>query len=175
LADALSTGISPTPVSRIADIVLNAGSIWAGLAILSGYRARSLRGAALAGPSSLMAAVAAYYAFGVTFGDRAFLGLAAISPTVRVWAVIAVVVGPGLGVVGYLIRRPGATGLAAVLVWPAGAIIEMVVVRRLDLHSFAVDPVLAWTQAAVASIGMAVIVEILVLARRPAARSGTGG
>jgi hypothetical protein len=64
------------------------------------------------------------------------------------WALLAVVVGPVLGLAGALVRRPGPVGLIAVLVVPVGVVVEMVGLRRLSGETFAVDPALAWAQAA---------------------------
>ena len=119
-----------------------------------------------------MAAVAGYYAFGVLAGDRTDVGFAGVSGAVRMWALLAFVVGPVLGLAGALISRPGLVGLVALLVVPIGIVVEMLGVRRLSGETFAVDPTLAWAQAvmvaaAVLGAGSALVVRL----RRPAAQS----
>jgi hypothetical protein len=75
-SDVVAGGLHPAAAARCVAMVANAGSVWAGLAVLAG-RAVSPRGhtrlgvrAAGAGLAALLETVAAYYAYGLAFGDR---------------------------------------------------------------------------------------------------------
>jgi Family of unknown function (DUF6518) len=164
-ADVLAGGLGEDGLWRAASMVLNAGCVWAGLAVLSGWIVGRPMVGALAGAIALLAAVGGYYAFGVAFGDRTQVGFGGLTGAVRMWGTLAIVVGPVLGVVGALIHRPPPLGLLAALVVPAGVIVEMVGLRRLGSESFAVDPALAWAQAAmvVLAIGGAATAVIAYL------------
>ena len=144
--DVVAGGIDQTGAWRALDMLLNAGSVWAGLAVLCGWLLLTPGRGAVAGLLGLACAVAGYYAYGRISGDRADVGLGGLSGVIRVWAVAAVFAGPILGGVGALIRRAGVPGLVAALVVPVGTIAEMLLVHHLDLGAFAIDPWLAWTQ-----------------------------
>ena len=141
-------GLEQDGLWRAASMVLNSGSAWAALAVVGGWLIGRPLAGAVAGTVALVAAVVGYYAFGVLAGDRTDVGFAGVSGAVRMWALLAVVVGPVLGLAGALVRRPGLIGLVAVLVVPVGVVVEMVGVRRLSGETFAVDPALASAQAA---------------------------
>jgi hypothetical protein len=145
--DVRAGGLEQDGVWRAASMVLNSGSAWAALAVVGGWLIGRPLAGAVAGTVALVAAVVGYYAFGVLAGDRTDVGLAGVSGAVRMWALLAVVVGPVLGLDGALVRRPGLIGLVAVLVVPVGVVVEMVGLRRLSSETFAVDPTLAWAQA----------------------------
>ena len=147
-ADANAGGLEPNELVRATGMVLNSGSAWAALAVVSGWLIARPVASAFAGAGALMAAVAAYYVFGVLAGDRTHVGFTGVSGVVRMWLVLAVVAGPILGLSGALARRPGLVGLVAMLVVPIGILVEMLGVRRLNGETFAVDPALAWAQAA---------------------------
>jgi hypothetical protein len=146
--DVRAGGLEQDGLWRAASMVLNSGSAWAALAVVGGWLIGRPLAGAVAGTVALVAAVVGYYAFGVLAGDRTDVGFAGVSGAVRMWALLAVVVGPVLGLAGALVRRPGLVGLVAVLVVPVGVVIEMVGLRRLSGETFAVDPALAWAQAA---------------------------
>jgi hypothetical protein len=146
--DVSAGGLEQDGLWRAASMVLNSGSAWAALAVVGGWLIGRPLAGAVAGTVALVAAVVAYYAFGVLAGDRTDVGFAGVSGAVRMWALLAVVVGPVLGLAGALVRRPGLIGLVAVLVVPVGVVVEMVGLRRLSGETFAVDPALAWAQAA---------------------------
>ena len=148
-SDTAAGGLDQTGWSRALGMVLNAGVVSAGAAVLAGWvvRRAGRSAGALAGFAVLVCAVVGYYAYGVTLGDRAGLGMAALSGVIRWWLVASVVAGPLLGTAGVLARRADLWGLAARLVVPGGALVEMVVLRRLGAETFRVDPALAWAQA----------------------------
>jgi hypothetical protein len=146
--DVRAGGLEQDGLWRAASMVLNSGSAWAALAVVGGLLIGRPLAGAVAGTVALVAAVVGYYAFGVLAGDRTSVGLAGVSGAIRMWALLAVVVGPVLGLAGALVRRPGPVGLIAVLVVPVGVVVEMVGLRRLSGETFAVDPALAWAQAA---------------------------
>jgi hypothetical protein len=58
------------------------------------------------------------------------------------------------------------------LVVPVGVVVEMVGLRRLSADTFAVDPVLAWAQAAMVAAAIVGTVAILVGRLGPAHRRG---
>lgn len=167
-SDVAAGGMDQTPVDRAVSMVLNAGFVWAGAAVLAGWllAERRLARTAVAGICTLLTAVLAYYTYGVLIGDRAAGGLDTVSGMVRLWAGAALVVGPVLGALGALCRSTGLPGVLARLVVPSGAIFEMVVLRGLDEESFRVDPVLARTQAAIVAIAALSILAAVVAARR---------
>jgi hypothetical protein len=146
--DVRAGGLEQDGLWRAASMVLNSGSAWAALAVVGGWLIGRPLAGAVGGTVALVAAVVGYYAFGVLAGDRTDVGFAGVSGAVRMWALLAVVVGPALGLAGALVRRPGMVGLVAVLVVPVGVVVEMVGLRRLSGETFAVDPALAWAQAA---------------------------
>lgn len=159
-SDIAAGGLNQTPWDRSLSMLLNAGFIWAGAAVLGGWIvARSGRRAgAAAGFAALTFAVSGYYLYGAALGDRAQGGLSALSGVIRLWLLASVVAGPLLGLVGSWTRRHDLLGLVARLVVPVGAVVEMLVVGRLGPGTFRVDPALAWTQALVvvgATVGAA--------------------
>jgi hypothetical protein len=145
--DLRAGGLEQDGLWRAASMVLNSGSVWAALAVVGGWLIGRPLAGAVAGTVALVAAVVGYFAFGVLAGDRTDVGFAGVSGAVRMWALLAVVVGPVLGLAGALVHRPGLVGLVAVLVVPVGVVVEMVGLRRLSGETFAVDPALAWAQA----------------------------
>lgn len=163
-SDTAAGGLDQTAWDRAWGMLLNAGFVWAGSAVLAGWivsRSGLVAGAA-AGFVVLVCAVGGYYTYGVTLGDRADVGLAALSGVIRLWLVASVVAGPLLGAAGVWTRRDDRLGLLARLVVPVGALAEMLVVRRLGTGTFRVDPALAWTQSfvvsgAVLGVGWAVV------------------
>lgn len=170
--DEVAGGLDQTTAARSAGMILNAGGAWAGVAVLSGRSQRRPGLSALAGALGLTAAVVAYYAFGLRWGDRVDVGLAGVTEVLRLWLTAALVVGAALGVVGGLTQRSGWVGLTAALVVPVGVVTEMLVLRRLGPDSWGADPTLAWTQSAlvvVALLGAAAAVHLkLVRAGRGA-------
>ena len=147
--DVVAGGLDQTPPWRAASMLLNAGWVWAGLAVLGGWLLATPWRGAVAGVVSLISAVAAYYCYGLVLGDRVGLGFSGLSAQVRLWLIMAVLAGPLLGLAGALAHRCGLVGLIAALVVPVGATVEMLVLRSLGSESFMIDPWQAWTQLAV--------------------------
>lgn len=155
-ADAAADGLDPAALSRVAAIVLNAGFVWAGAAVLAGWVIGSERlvGGAVAGVVVLV-----------------MLGaIGAISGTVRLWALAAVVAGPLLGVVGSLARQRDSLGYLCRIVVPVGAAVEVLIVRDLAPETFTSDPTMAWTQTGVlVAAALAIAAAVLTARREPSA------
>ena len=134
---------------RVASIALNMITAWVGAAFLVGRVARSARSAVVGGLAVLYSAVLGYYAFGATFGDRAHVGWATLSAVSIRWLVVATLVGPAFGVLGYLARRRDWFGIIATLSLPATAAVEVVGLFRISLDGFRIDPLRESTIAAV--------------------------
>lgn len=163
VADSL---IHPGPAyayTRALSMVLNAASVWAGLGILAGWLVRRPLSALLAGPLALVVAVLAYYAYGVTLGDRLGVESGEVLATGQHWILYAVLIGPVLGLIGALMRRPGWIGLLACMVLPLGVAYDMTSLHHLDAGSFRLEPV--YSSAQLATVALAVL--LVVLSRRP--------
>ncbi|WP_141725108.1 DUF6518 family protein [Micromonospora pallida] len=141
--------------AEFASLVLNAGWAWAGAAVLVGWLVSRhprpavglLRGAA-AGALTLVFATVAYYGMDVlSDGGPWWYGATGY------WLIASVLLGPVLGVVGALIRRPGPVGTLAALLVPAGAALQMVVLPP-PPDSLMAQPVrlTVWTSAAIATV-----------------------
>jgi hypothetical protein len=164
-SDMVASGLDQSPTLRAVSMILNAGSVWAGLAVLAGWIAYGRLAGPFAGIVSLWCAVLGYYGWGVLAGDRVDVGISGLSGAVRAWSIAALVLGPLFGLAGTLIRRYDIVGSLALLVVPVGALVEVFVIRRLDRESFAIDPALAWAQAAIVGaalggIAYAALVEV---------------
>jgi len=101
--------------------LVNAGAVWGGLPVLSGWLVRRRVPAAAAGMVSCLLALVVHYGAGRLLGQ--------FEPTVwadnQFWIVLAVVVGGPLGLAGATARRRvDRQGLLARLVVPAGAVLE---------------------------------------------------
>ncbi|MEU4221849.1 DUF6518 family protein [Actinoplanes sp. NPDC026623] len=141
--------------AEFASLVLDAGWAWAATAVLAGWLvsrhappvAEMLRGA-LAGGLALVFATAAYYGADLLFDGGAWWGMAT-----RYWLIGSVLFGPPLGVAGALIRLPGRTGVAAALVVPAGAALQMALLPP-PPDSLMAEPVRwsIWIAAAAATV-----------------------
>lgn len=108
---------------RVASLVVNSGAAWAGAGVLGGWLLGSaLRGLA-GGPVALVTAVVAYYLLGAAVGSETPDGSA---DQIVLFSLVALVVGPVLGVVGGTIRRRGVLGLIAALVVPLGVCAEQI-------------------------------------------------
>lgn len=136
----------------------------------AGFR-RARDAAALAGIVGLAVAVLGYYGYAVLLGDRAALSVAAVSDSIRFWLIAAVVLGPGLGLVGAGIRRRDLTGVVAACVLPLGTLTEMLLLPTLDPYDFATD---RWVLLArhglvvLAGLGaLTAVVRWLILGSRP--------
>lgn len=130
---------------RALALALNAGCVWAALAVVCGWLARGRLTAALAGVVGLAIAVLGYYGYAVLLGDRAELSVWAVSGSIRFWLVAAVLLGPALGLVGAAARRTDLLGVAAAWVLPAGTVAEVALLSRSDPYGSGGDP---WQAAA---------------------------
>lgn len=102
----------------------NAGWAWAGLPVLAGALVRRPTAGAVAGSVGTLVALAAFSVL-----NAAVRGVPITEP-VRgdlVWWAASVTVCPLLALLGTRFGRRGVTGLAAVLVIPVGAALEMIV------------------------------------------------
>ena len=115
--------------------LVNAGSVWAGLAVGSGWLVRRPVLAFAAGIVSLLTACVVHYGVGIAFGM--------FDPGVwtanRHWLLAAMVLGGPLGLVGAIARRRDLWGVAARFVVPAGAVLEPFVLGR-----FTTPSILPW-------------------------------
>ena len=104
--------------------VLNAGTVWAGLAVVSGWLLRRPAPAVAAGVVALLTACVVHYGVGLALG---MFGPNVWTANLH-WLLGAMVVGGPLGLVGAIARRLDPWGTAARLVVPAGAVLEPFVV-----------------------------------------------
>ncbi|MCZ7437605.1 hypothetical protein O7598_14460 [Micromonospora sp. WMMC241] len=151
--------------------LVNAGTAWAGLAVLSGWLVRRPAPAAAAGVVALLTACVVHYGVGAAFGmfDRGDWAANLF------WLAAAVVVGGPLGLVGAIAHRADPWGLAARLVVPLGAMLEPFVVGR-----FTTPAILPWpNRVADVVSGLVLMVagvvgcaRILVAGRRRTAMPG---
>jgi hypothetical protein len=115
--------------------LVNAGAVWAGLAVVSGWLVRRPVPAVAAGVVALLTACVVHYGVGIAFGM--------FDPDVWTanghWLLAAMVVGGPLGLVGAIARRLDLWGMAARLVVPAGAVLEPFVLGR-----FTTPAILPW-------------------------------
>jgi hypothetical protein len=136
--------------AEFAGLILDAGWAWAATAVLVGWLVTSqgyARGA-LAGGLALVSATAAYYGTDLLFDGGGWWGSAT-----RYWLIGSVVFGLPLGAAGALIRRPGLVGVAAALLVPAGAAVQMALLPP-PADSRMADPVrlTVWIAALVAVV-----------------------
>lgn len=155
--------------------LLNAGTVWAGLAVLSGWLVRRPPAAMVAGPVACLTALVAHYAVGNVLG----MYDADIWTSNAYWFIAAVVLGSPLGLVGAIARRQSPAGLAARLVVPVGALLEPFVVG-----AFTGPAILPWPDrmssivsgAILLAAGVVACVAILVVAGQrvpPRPKNGT--
>ncbi|WP_285690204.1 hypothetical protein [Actinoplanes sp. NBRC 103695] len=145
--------------------LINAGSVWAGLAVLSGWLVHRRVAAVAAGVVALLTACLVHYGAGIAFGM--------FDPDIWManahWLMGAMVVGGPLGLVGAIARRLDPWGMAARLVVPAGAVLEPFVLGR-----FTTPAILPWPNrvadfvsgAVLLMAGVAGCVWILAAGRR---------
>ena len=139
--------------AEFASLILDAGWAWAATAVLAGWLvSRQVRPAsglgrgAVAGGLALVCATTAYYGVDLLFDGGTWWGW-----VTGYWLIGSVLLGPPLGVVGALIRRPGSMGTVAALVVPVGAAVQMVLLPP-PPESRMAEPVryAVWIAAAVA-------------------------
>lgn len=131
--------------------VLNAGWAWAGLMVAGGLCARVPLGGMVTALVSASFANATYYLgdswwagasrSGVVIERESFMSAL---PEVSFWVLVALVLAPGLGVVGALQRRRDLWGLLAVMVVPVGASVEMLLPRRWGETTATDETVVRW-------------------------------
>lgn len=110
---------------RTGSLLLNAGTVWAGLSVLAGWLVRRPMPAAVAGVGAGTGALVMHYGLGEATGA---MPPGSFGSNVA-WFAVAGVTGAPLGLVGDLTRRPHRWGLAARLLVPAGAVLEPWVAR----------------------------------------------
>lgn len=115
--------------------LVNAGSVWAGLAVGSGWLVRRPVSAFAAGVVSLLTACVVHYGVGMVFG----MFDSGVWMANRHWFLAAMVVGGPLGLVGAIGRRLDPWGVAARFAVPAGAVLEPFVLGR-----FTAPSILPW-------------------------------
>lgn len=107
-------------VRRTFSLVLNAGTVWAGISVLAGAVMQRRVPAAIAGLVAGSGALVVHYGLGELTGlmpDGSFTSNG-------MWFVAATVTGAPLGLIGALARSRTQWGIAARLVVPLGAVIE---------------------------------------------------
>lgn len=115
--------------------LVNAGTVWAGLAVVSGWLVRRPAPAVAAGVVALLTACVVHYGVGMAVG---MFDLSVWTANGH-WLLAAMVVGGPLGLVGAIARRWDRWGVAARLVVPVGAVLEPFVVGR-----FTTPAILPW-------------------------------
>ena len=145
--------------------LVNAGTVWAGLAVWSGWLLRR--------PTAAFGAAigACLLALGVHYGAGQLLGLFGAGAFVNNahWFAIAVIVGGPLGLLGSVARRRDLWGVTARLTVPMGAVVE-----PLYTGAFTSPAFLPWTVrvsgyisgAVLLAAGIAGAIAVLVDARR---------
>jgi hypothetical protein len=163
------TNASTLPAARFAGYVLNAGWMWAAVAVAAGWFVGTRGRGACAGVLALFTTTTAYYGMDSVLRGES---LSLYWGEMRGWWVVSVLFGSLLGVVGASIRRPGPTGRLAGLVVPVGAAVEMVWIPRWG-GAIDLDPVLQWVRIAVwIAAGVAVVVWLRAPSRpRPVQRA----
>lgn len=100
--------------------LVNAGALWAGLGVLSGWLVRGRAQAVVAGIIALLTACVVHYGVGLALG----MFDAGVWADNSSWFLAAVILGGPLGLVGAIARRPDGWGIGARLVVPVGAVIQ---------------------------------------------------
>ncbi len=154
--------------------LVNAGVVWGGLPILSGWLVRRSLQAAVAGIAACLTALFVHYGVGRLLG----LFDAEVWTENEYWFGLAVVVGAPLGLVGAAARRNDTWGLLARLALPIGAVLE-----PFYLGMFTVPAMMPWpgrvssvvTGVVLVAAGTAAGAAVLVRHRRrqPAREAGT--
>ncbi len=159
-------------VRKTFSMLVNAGTLWAGLAFVSGWLVRRPVRAFAAGVLGLLVALVVHYGVGLILGM--------FDPNVWTenpeWFTAAVVLGGPLGVLGAIARRPDLWGVGARLVIPVGALLEPFVIGM-----FTSPAIMPWpTRFASISVGVVLLAAgtvgcIKVLAAARNQQSSTRG
>lgn len=132
--------------------VLNAGWAWLAVMVLAGWIACTVPVAAVAGVLAATSAVLAYYIADSLFSVGP---LAESLPEVGYWVLAVLIMGPGFGLVGAFLKARGLPAIAAGLVVPLGATVEMIWLPRwADGHensNLTIARILVWVSAAIAA------------------------
>lgn len=107
-------------VRRTSSLVLNAGTVWAGVSVFAGAVMRRNVPAAVAGMLAGTGALVVHYGVGELTG----LMPGGSFNSNAMWFVAAIATGAPLGMVGGLARSPSRWRLAARFVVPLGAVVE---------------------------------------------------
>ncbi|GAA3606977.1 hypothetical protein GCM10022199_08440 [Marihabitans asiaticum] len=152
--------------------IVNAGTVWAGLAVLAGWLVARPLGALVAGPISGVASLAAHYGIGQLTG---LMPAGSASDNLS-WFVAALLTGPPLGLVGWLARRDDLLGLLARLVVPLGAVLEPILLGWFAPHALATQPdrISGWVAGGVLVLA-GLVGGAVVLRRRQRVASRTFG
>ena len=106
-------------VADLVSLILDSGWAWAAAAVLAGWLACRAGGrlltAAVSGSLALIVGTLIFY------GWRRELD----TPITEYWLAASVILGPVLGMIGGLTRRPGWIGALAAMVVPAGAVLNI--------------------------------------------------
>jgi len=160
-ADANTLLAVRTTISKL----VNAGTVWAGLAVVSGWLVRRPVHAVAAGVVALLVALVVHYGVGS--------GLGMFEPSIwtdnREWWAAAVVLGGPLGLVGAIARRPDRWGVVARLVVPLAAVLEPIAGGM-----FTSPAIIPWPSrvsstisgVVLVTVGAVGIVAVLVAARK---------
>lgn len=147
----------------VVSLLVNAGTVWAGLMVLAGWLVARPLGALVAGPVSGVGSLLAHYALGEVTGLMPPDSI----ETNTAWFVVAAVMGVPLGLVGRLARRRDLVGLLARLVVPVGALAEPLVQGWLTPADDLNQPnALAGLMAGSALVLAGIVGGVLVLRRR---------
>jgi hypothetical protein len=108
---------------RVASLVFNSGTAWAGVAGLGGWLVGSTLRGLIAGPVVLILAVVSYYLVGAVTGSENRGGSA---DQVAYFGLVSLLAGPVLGAAGGSIRRRDMLGLVSALVVPVAVYVETI-------------------------------------------------
>lgn len=136
--------------ASVLTFVFNSGWAWAGIMVLGGWIGGTWRTAILTGILAELAACTAYFATDSWLRGEPFTSYAL---ELSYWSLIALALGPGLGLVGAGARGRGLGALFAGLVVPFGAALEMVWLPRWPLDpdntQLFVVQIMVWVAAAI--------------------------
>jgi hypothetical protein len=134
--------------------LVNAGAVWAGLPILSGWLVRRPLQAAAAGTMAGLVALVVHYGVGQFFG----MFDSDVWTANAFWFMAAVVVGGPLGLIGAAARRANLCGVLGRLTVPVGAVLEPFV-----LGMFTTPAVLPWPDRVSSIVGGVVLLTAGIL------------
>lgn len=150
--------------------VVNSGTVWAGLPVLAGWLLRR------PGPAAIGGVVVSEFALGLHYAVGTLTGTMPGSSWLDnwTWFAAAALTGAPLGLVGALGRRRDLWGRVALLVVPAGAVLEPFAVGLLD-PGFSADLADRWaSQAAGAVLLVGGVVGALLVLRTPSREPRSG-